>query len=547
MAYQAIYRKFRPKTFDEVLGQEHVTTILKNQITSDNIAHAYLFSGTRGTGKTSTAKVFARAVNCLNNSDGNPCNQCEVCKGILNDSIMDIVEMDAASNNSVDDIRELREKVKYPPSKGRFKVYIIDEVHMLSKGAFNALLKTLEEPPEHLLFILATTEPQRLPATILSRCQRFDFKRITIDNIVKNMMEICDELGIEAEERALRLIARNSDGAMRDALSILDQCVSFSDKKITYEYVLSILGTVNNDFIFDITNSIIEKDLDKTLQLIDTIVENGKDITQFIKDLITHFRNLMIAKSSDKLENIIDLSEELLEEIKEQATRINLSSIIRTINILSEAENKSKWSSQPRIILEVAIIKLLKPSSDLSVEGLIERINQLEEKLKGGTISVVKTKKEAKVEKSKDNYQKQTINIEEKAKEKIETKTKKDSSNNTSGNIDINKVSKSWPDILKRIKKDRISIHALLMEGKPTSLENGILTISFDEGFGFHKDAVEKKGNREYIEKVISDYYGIELKIKPVMAGETAPSEKDQDIVNQVIDIFGEDIVEIEE
>ncbi|MTI66135.1 MAG: DNA polymerase III subunit gamma/tau, partial [Firmicutes bacterium] len=286
MGYQALYRKFRPRTFDEVLGQEHITTILKNQILNDNIAHAYLFSGTRGTGKTSTAKIFARAVNCENNTNGNPCNECEVCKKIQDESIMDVVEMDAASNNSVDDIRELREKVKYLPSKGRYKVYIIDEVHMLSKGAFNALLKTLEEPPKHLLFILATTEPQKLPATILSRCQRYDFKRLNMKDIVDNMKTICNDIDVEIEDRGLHLIARNADGAMRDALSILDQCVSFAEGKITHDYILSILGTVNNDVYFDMADHIINKDLNKALELIEYIVLNGKDIKQFIKDLI---------------------------------------------------------------------------------------------------------------------------------------------------------------------------------------------------------------------------------------------------------------------
>ena len=260
--YQALYRQYRPKTFDEVLGQEHITTTLKNQIKSNNIGHAYLFAGTRGTGKTSTAKIFSRAVNCLNPIDGNPCNQCEICKGILNESIMDVIEMDAASNRKIEDIRELKDKVIYPPAKARYKIYIIDEVHMLTTQAFNALLKTLEEPPKHLIFILATTELQKLPQTILSRCQRFDFKRISSMDIVTNMQRIRDKLNIKIDDRVLKLIARNSDGAMRDALSLLDQCISYKTEDLTYEDALNILGIANTDFIFDLVDHIKNKDLE---------------------------------------------------------------------------------------------------------------------------------------------------------------------------------------------------------------------------------------------------------------------------------------------
>src|SRR5690554_3529567 len=290
--YQALYRQYRPKTFDEVLGQEHITTTLKNQIQKGNIGHAYLFSGTKGTGKTSTAKIFSRAVNCLNPVEGNPCNECEICKGILDESIMDIIEMDAASNNSVDDIRELRDKVVYPPSRARYKIYIVDEVHMLSKGAFNALLKTLEEPPKHLIFILATTEMERLPQTILSRCQRFDFKRILNKDIVANMEKICSELNIPVEEKVLRLIARNSDGAMRDALSLLDQCISYKDKELTYEDAIKILGIADNSLLFKMCDSIIYNDMESSIKMVNHIIQEGKDISQFLKDTIHHYRNL---------------------------------------------------------------------------------------------------------------------------------------------------------------------------------------------------------------------------------------------------------------
>ncbi|WP_425446853.1 DNA polymerase III subunit gamma/tau [Dethiothermospora halolimnae] len=535
MAYQSLYRRFRPRNFEELLGQEHVITTLKNQIINDNIAHAYLFTGTRGTGKTSTAKLFSRAVNCLNNEDGNPCNDCEVCKGILDNSIMDVVEMDAASNNSVDDIRELREKVKYPPSKGRYKVYIIDEVHMLSKGAFNALLKTLEEPPKHLIFILATTEPQKLPATIRSRCQRFDFHRISSEYIIENMQDICDKLGVSADIKALNLIARNADGAMRDALSILDQCISFTDESLTYDYVLTVLGIVNNQLIFDLCDNILNKDLDNALKAVEDIVNKGKDINQFIKDLIVHFRDLMIVKSSKNVNHIIDGTDEFIDRLKNQGKNTNLSTITKCINILSEAENESKWSSQPRIVLEISIIKLCDNNNELTIEGLLERINKLENVIKSGNITINNKKKTNGNKKS--IVKKEAINSEEKKEEAIENHT-------FSGEASFKAIEKAWPDILGKIKKGRISIHALLREGKLLDFKNNTLIISYDEGFGFHKDAIEKKDKKEYIEDVVSRHLDAKVYVKFVM--EQQEDDSREDLVEKAKNIFGDDIVEVE-
>lgn len=548
MAFKALYRRFRPKTFDDVVGQEHITRVLKNQILNDNIAHAYLFSGTRGTGKTSTAKIFARAVNCIDNNTGNPCNDCEVCRSILDDNIMDVVEMDAASNNSVDDIRDLKEKVKYPPSKGRYKVYIIDEVHMLSKGAFNALLKTLEEPPSHLIFILATTEPQKLPATILSRCQRYDFKRITVKEIVTTMKNICDELNIEVEERGLQLIARNSDGAMRDALSILDQCISFADEKVSYEYILELLGTVNSDIIFDMADSIIEKDLEKSLKTVDELIIIGKDIHQFIKDMINHFRNLMVSKASDKLNDIIDGTEETIERFKIQSQNIELSRIIAIIKLLSEAEVNSKWSSEPRIILETTIMKMLSPELDTSVDSLLARISNLESTVKRGKIVVeekledTNTKSNIAKTVSKQVTKKETIKKEEDKKEEIIINKE------INENIDINDVMKIWPDMMKKIKTEKISIQALLSEGIPHDIEGNTLYVLFKDGFGFHKDAVNKDDNKKYIENTLNNILSSNMNIKFMMEDEVGKKEDVVDsLTKEVIDVFGEDIVEFEE
>ncbi len=395
--YQALYRKYRPKTFDEVLGQEHITITLKNQIANGNVGHAYLFSGTKGTGKTSTAKIFSRAVNCLNPKDGNPCNECEICKGILDESIMDVIEMDAASNRKIEDIRELRDRVIYPPARTKYKIYIIDEVHMLTNEAFNALLKTLEEPPKHLIFILATTEMERLPQTILSRCQRFDFKRITSKDIIANMKNICDQLNMKVEDRALHLIARNSDGAMRDALSLLDQCLSYKEGELTYEDTLDILGIANTDILFSLAEDIRKKELERALLKIDDIVQEGKDLHQFIKDLIYHFRNLLISKTANNAENIMDMDKETFQMYIEQSKSMSLEYILKALDILTKCENQAKWATQPRIILEMATIKLINLEEQAKLE---DRVEKLEMMISSGNIDIRKPKDTKKIIKS---------------------------------------------------------------------------------------------------------------------------------------------------
>lgn len=537
--YQALYRRFRPKTFDEVLGQEHITTTLKNQITNNSIGHAYIFSGTRGTGKTSTAKIFARAVNCIDSKDGNPCNTCEVCEGILDESIMDVIEMDAASNTGVDDVREIRDKVKYPPSKGRFKVYIIDEVHMLSKGAFNALLKTLEEPPSHLIFILATTEVEKLPQTILSRCQRFDFKRMTTKIIVHHLNNICNEIGLKAEESALNLIARNSDGAMRDALSLLDQCVSFSEGTLTHEETLSILGIANEDLIFNLVDHIEKKDLDKALHLLDDIIQNGKDINQLIKDLMLHFRNLMIAKTSENPLDIIDAEKETIERYVEQSQKMNSSFILNGLQVLNEGENRAKWSTQPRIILEMIIVKLIELKGELSLEDRIERLEKI---IESGNIKV-STKNEV-VNSTKEKPTK-------KAEKKVAKKEEEDPEPvivDDGKELSFNFIKGEWSKILENMKKTRIATQALLREGKLVNYENGILTIGYNDGFGIHKQAISKKENKEYVESFVSRHFNKNIRINFIMANEDekdAKEDEEGELIKEAIDFFGEDLVNI--
>jgi len=395
MGYTALYRKFRPVTFSEMVGQEHITRTLKNQIISGRVGHAYLFNGGRGTGKTTSAKVLSRAINCLNPKDGEPCNECEICKEALNGSLTDIVEMDAASNNSVEDIRSIKEEVNFLPTKAKYRVYIIDEVHMLSTGAFNALLKTLEEPPEHVKFILATTEPQKLPATILSRCQRFDFKRISNADIVKRLKIVCKESNIEADENSLNMIAELSEGAMRDALSILERCVQNGETTISQEKIRELIGIPKLEYINKITSSIIEYNIDLALQTIQNVIDEGKDINNLLWEIIKYIKDILIAKTNGAL-SLYDESE--LQEIKNLAEKTTKERLIKLIYDLSELDNNMKWSTQKLIMFQAGIIKLCNKDAEKtqtsvgnvntgignSNSGLEERVTKIENYLRSG-------------------------------------------------------------------------------------------------------------------------------------------------------------------
>lgn len=385
MSYTALYRKFRPTSFDEVKGQDHIVQTLKNQINANRIGHAYLFCGTRGTGKTSVAKIFAKVVNCEHPVDGSPCNECDVCKGINSGSSMNVIEIDAASNNGVDNIRQIRDEIQYTPSSGKYTVYIIDEVHMLSIGAFNALLKTLEEPPSYVLFILATTEPHKIPITILSRCQRYDFKRISIDTIVNRLAELMEKENIEVEEKALQYVAKAADGSMRDALSLLDQCIAFYlGQKLTYENVLEVLGAVDNEIFSRLTRQIINGDVVSCINLLDEIIMQGRELGQFVNDFIWYLRNLMLIKTSDEASEIIDASQERIQSLKEEADMVDTDVIMRYIRIFSELAGQIKYSSQKRVLIEIAFIKLTKPAMERDISSLNNRIALMEKKIENG-------------------------------------------------------------------------------------------------------------------------------------------------------------------
>ena len=357
MSYTALYRKFRPQEFEDVKGQEHIVTTLKNQIKADRIGHAYLFCGTRGTGKTTVAKIFAKAVNCEHPVDGSPCGKCPACQVIAAGTSMNVIEIDAASNNGVDNIRQIREEVSYRPTEGKYKVYIIDEVHMLSAGAFNALLKTLEEPPAYVIFILATTEAHKIPITILSRCQRYDFHRISIDTITDRLAELMRTEQVDVEERALRYVAKAGDGSMRDALSLLDQCIAFHlGEKLTYENVLEVLGAVDTEVFSALLRQVLAKDVTGAIRTVDHLVDQGRELGQMVNDFTWYMRNLLLIQSADDMEEVLDMSADHLAALKEEAQMVEPETLIRYIRIFSELSSQIRYAAQKRILLEIAII-----------------------------------------------------------------------------------------------------------------------------------------------------------------------------------------------
>jgi DNA polymerase-3 subunit gamma/tau len=537
--HKALYRAYRPQNFEDVVGQEHITRTLRNQIESNNVGHAYIFSGTRGTGKTSTAKIFARAVNCINSINQEPCNECDVCKDILNDNIMDVIEIDAASNNSVDDIRELRENVKYSPTKSKYKVYIIDEVHMLSQGAFNALLKTLEEPPSYVIFILATTEQHKIPATILSRCQRFDFKRVTVSDMTDRMKKICNEEKIEVEDKALNLIARNSQGALRDALSMLDQCISFADHKIEYKDVVELLGTVNIEQLFEMAQFIINQDTKNSLQILNEFIIWGKDIRNLVNDLIDHFRNLMVCKVSTDLDEIISLPEEIINQLKLQADNVDVNDIIRVLNVLSVTQDTMKTSTNPRVLAEITIMKIAQPMFDESKEALIKRIENLENRIESGNIKV------------------NTIGIENNNEVEKTNVVEDEIAYETVKSEDVKLIESSWAKIRQSIKEDKQSkqmpVYFLLGDVSSFNVYENMLYIIYGDGFEFAKKRLSDPSTIGYIEKMIRETLNRSFSIKVILESEVknisleikdVKKDKGEEILKELVN---EDILEIKE
>ncbi|MGN1298587.1 MAG: DNA polymerase III subunit gamma/tau [Candidatus Scatovivens sp.] len=530
MSYTALYRKFRPLNFRDMVGQEHITKTLKNQIMSDRVGHAYLFTGGRGTGKTTTAKILARAVNCLKPIDGEPCNECEICKEILNGSLTDVVEMDAASNNSVEDIRAIREEVNFLPTKAKYRVYIIDEVHMLSTGAFNALLKTLEEPPEHVKFLLATTEPQKLPATILSRCQRFDYKKISDEDIIKRLKIICSKDKINITDGALKIIATLSEGAMRDAISILERCAQENIEKIDETEVKDLVGIPSLEYINKITLAIFNKDETEALNVLEEVINQGKDLYNFLWEIIKYIKDILIFKTT---KNLSIYSESELAIIEELSNKTDKEEILELIYELSDLENDIKFSSHKTIMFQTGIIKACRKcngtirENNLNIENNLEkRIAKLEE------ILATKTEKKEKnfIDKFREEYKKE----EEFAQEEKKTQIKKESKKNL-------EASQMWKNVLETLKKTgKFRLYTCLANTVVSKNGDMILEINFPNGMtSFNKQILDDANNRNDLIKVIMDITGEEMHIK---YGENNKLETEKNTNKNPIEELGIDI-----
>ncbi|MBS2967236.1 DNA polymerase III subunit gamma/tau [Metabacillus sp. KIGAM252] len=563
MGYQALYRVFRPQFFQDVAGQNHITRTLQNALLHSKFSHAYLFSGPRGTGKTSAAKIFAKAVNCEKAPVAEPCGECPSCAGIADGSISDVLEIDAASNNGVDEIRDIRDKVKYAPSAVKYKVYIVDEVHMLSMGAFNALLKTLEEPPKHVIFILATTEPHKIPLTIISRCQRFDFKRITSQDIVDRMKTVMEEQEAEAEEEALHVIARAADGGMRDALSLLDQAISFSDERVTLEDSLLITGSVSQNLLTGLVQSIHKKEVSGALQILSQLMDQGKDAARFIEDLIYYYRDLLLYKTAPSLEEALErvVVDDAFKDLAKDAEAEKLYAVI---DILNKSQQEMKWTNHPRIFLEVAIVKLCETEQAKTVQTgtadphLLERISQLEAELKelrkngvaaGQPAQAPSDQKAAKMVRS--NFKVPAGRIHEILKEATRQ--------------DLDTLKKSWSGMIDQLRTQNKASHAALIgESEPVAASSKSFVLKFK--YEIHCKMVAENNNdvRTNIEAILANLLGKPVEMVGVperdwgkIREEFIRDQKDEDpsaneeeedpFIAEAKKLVGDDLIEIKD
>ncbi|USL42586.1 DNA polymerase III subunit gamma/tau [Priestia megaterium] len=562
MAYQALYRVYRPQSFNDVVGQQHIIKTLQNALVQEKFSHAYLFSGPRGTGKTTAAKILAKAVNCEKAPIAEPCNECATCRGITDGSISDVIEIDAASNNGVDEIRDIRDKVKYAPSAVRYKVYIIDEVHMLSIGAFNALLKTLEEPPAHVIFILATTEPHKIPLTIISRCQRFDFKRISPEDIVYRMKEVLGSEELEVSEDALYEIAKASEGGMRDALSLLDQAISYSTEKVSLEDVLSITGAVSQAFIVKIVQAIFNENIVEALDSVESLIKNGKDPARFVEDLIFYYRDVLLYQASEENAYLLEKAA-VNEEFKELSSKMDSAFIYKVIAELNQTQQEMKWSNHPRVLLEVALVKLAQSSTnqegDLPYQDILQKMNQMEaelQQLKEKGIQVDHTAQAAQTEKkqtrqSRSQYKTPVGKVNEVLK------------NATRQNLET--IKRSWAQVLDTLKQQNKASHAaLLSNSEPVASSDQSFILKFK--YEIHcKMASENNNNvRDNLENILYTLIGSKREMVAIPEsewdkvreeflqgqqsdGSSGQPQEEDPVVAEAKKLFGEDLIEIQE
>lgn len=567
MAFLSLYRKYRPETFNDLVGQEYVVQTLRNALKNQRIAHAYLFAGPRGTGKTSTAKVFAKALNCEDDSSYEPCGVCENCKKISSGQSMDVIEIDAASNRGIDEIRELREKVKFYPSEGTYKVYIIDEVHMLTKGAFNALLKTLEEPPENVIFILATTEPHKVISTILSRCQRFDFSLLSITNIIKRLTHICEKEEVEYEDDALNLIAHSSNGGMRDAISILDQAISFTNDDITADKLRDMLGKIEKGILRDYIKYAAENNTAEALELVNNLIEKGKGVSRFVNDLIEHIRQLLLIRECGINNDLIEYPPSRLKLLKGESEILDSSKLLRMLDILTNIEKDIKFSNQPRLTLEMGVVKMTSPEADDSIQGLKTRVAQLEYELRKSTTEreniADKNVSSRNIKPKRDNEEseeKEVKNIEKENKNIDKNINKTGSTNKDNTGINLKDVQNAWPVILKQVRQEDVKTNAYLKEGKVSKVKDNSIFIEFPKNKKFHRNGAEK--NKKLIKKKVSSVLSKNCELEFVVKGEyniknggdqTSKNKKtkkkleDDDLVNTVLEMFDGKVIETNE
>ncbi len=522
-SYTALYRKFRPNNFGDVKGQEHITTTLKNQLKADRIGHAYLFTGTRGTGKTSVAKIFARAVNCENPNENGPCGECEVCKAIANGTSLNVIEIDAASNNGVDNIRDIIDQVSYRPTEGKYKVYIIDEVHMLSTGAFNAMLKTLEEPPEYVIFILATTEVHKLPITVLSRCQRYDFRRISIDTISDRLRDLMAQEQVDIEEKAIRYIAKTADGSLRDALSLLDQCIAFHfGETLTYDMALDVLGAVDTEVFSNLLRNCLDANVSGCISILDEVITQGRELTQFVVDFTWYLRNMMLVQTSDGLEDVVDMSTDNLARLKEEAKLAKREQIIRYIHIFSDLSNQIRYASQKRVLVEIALIRLCKPAMDQDNAAVLGRIDAVEKKLEEGVF--VASPGEAPAVSAAPRPQ---------APKQVLPKSLPE---------DVKKIVLNWKRVIDNFSND-LPIADALGRAKPSLDNAGNLVLKYDSGDLSYERLTREQG-REKLQQCLNDISGKEIVFSISEAGST---EEFRDGTIDLRDVIKMEIIEEDE
>ena len=550
MGYQALYRRYRPARFEDFVGQEAVIKTLRSQVMSGRIAHAYLFCGTRGTGKTSTAKVFARAVNCEHPENGDPCGACATCQSLSAESSLDILEIDAASNNGVDEIRDLREKVKYPPQTGRYRVYIIDEVHMLSTGAFNALLKTLEEPPSYVVFILATTEPQKLPATILSRCQRFDFHRIPMNQIIDRMKVAVEQEGIAAQEAALTRIARAAEGGMRDAWSIMDMCLGYAQEDgegLTEELVLRVLGAADRTFLFDFADKLIGSDAIGALTMIDDMMRMGREVQVFVRDVSAHLRALMLADvcGEEHTADLLDTTQEDALAYVQQARRTSHTRLMRILDLFLASETDMKWAAQPRFALEAAALRACAPEESLQMEALVARVDELERKLREGVVMAAPAGAAAKS--GAVGGVQAPASADEPAQMKETPKGP------------APEAERIWQEAIRKLKT-KPQIFGMLRFGRLATSDNGLFTVVYNKtSGGAYVKMLSMEDKNAVVAQALTEAAGYPCQFRAAIEGTVTESDKNilaaqaaakkqaQDNLNQVFEVFGRENVRVSE